>query len=194
MSVTVLQVARDTRLPLSGPQMSVLTCLAECADRFGRNAFPAQATIADRTRWSLRTVQRALAALESMGAIIRTGGVKSRRGRRVVVWRVMLNALRDGTGRVFRARNPLSATWSYLGQSVLTDAHRARETAYTKLAEDLGWPALMEMHPVRVEELIAAKLKTRHSGTETRQNSEVRAGEGAKGLALELLGMRRGPP
>ena len=50
-------------------EWAVLVCMAEHADEDGCNAFPSQATIAERTKLHVRTVARRVAELEARGLI-----------------------------------------------------------------------------------------------------------------------------
>ena len=68
MSAQMLVKAWETP-GLTPAERLVLLALADCADRFGRNAFKSETTIADHTRLSLRTVKRAIQALKVDGHI-----------------------------------------------------------------------------------------------------------------------------
>ena len=69
MSVEVMSLVFKSRVDLSPAQHWTLLVLADFADQDGRNAWPATATIAARSRLGLRTVKRALADLRAKGLI-----------------------------------------------------------------------------------------------------------------------------
>jgi len=64
--------------PILASEKAVLVCLASYADKFARQAWPAVGTIAEQTRLSRRTVQRALRELEACGLIYNEVGATNR--------------------------------------------------------------------------------------------------------------------
>lgn len=100
MSIEALSwVLNDAPVSDQG-QLCVLIGLANHADRYGRDAYPAHATLAEYARCSVRTVARHLAAMEVAGVI---GKGDQRRtahlpgNRRPTVWDITIMATRGVT-------------------------------------------------------------------------------------------------
>lgn len=137
---------RDCRA-VKGATKAVLAALATYADRNGCNAFPAQATLADAAGYTVRTVQRALRELEDVGLIRRTGGRRSRRGRCVVVWRIVLAVLKHDT-LADRPAKPLQ-------KQKARQEKMGREAAFRILAARYGWSKLQEWSEDAIERAIS---------------------------------------
>lgn len=71
MSVQAMTWALEQRLVADASARHVLLCLANYADKDGRNAFPSAASLAEDTGLSERTVRYKLDSLESAGLIAR---------------------------------------------------------------------------------------------------------------------------
>lgn len=102
MGVEVVKAAREH----SGAWGSAFAVLAYLADRVyderieenhAALAWPSQATIARETRWSDRTVARALKELVALGEIEDTGERRGRRHQETVVWAVLPDHFGDGS-------------------------------------------------------------------------------------------------
>jgi len=147
---------------VTGSARAVLYALAVHADRGGCNAFPSQAAIAAASGFCDRTVRRALAALERGGVIMRTGGRRRRgaRGKAVVVWRILFDRLRRKPDTVSGGTVPLiySGRGSRLmkasgpAMGLLSEAARRLEQRHRRLAERIGWHALMQMSEIEQEQ------------------------------------------
>ena len=102
MGVQVVKAAREH----SGAWGSTFAVLAYLADRVyderieehhAALAWPSQATIARDTRWSDRTVARALKELVALGEIEDTEERRGRRHQETVVWAVLPDHFGDGS-------------------------------------------------------------------------------------------------
>jgi len=145
--VKALTIARDCP-HVKGACKAVLIALATFADwRTGQNAFPSQAALADAAGVCDRTVRRALVELEDRGLIGRTGGRRSRRGRAVIVWRLILDALKPDTlpGR------PVKQTQK---QGAGRGKERGEGDAWAILASQYGWDALLSWSQPAIERAI----------------------------------------
>lgn len=134
MSVTIL--VRNCRV-VKGASKAVLACLSTYADRNGTNAFPSQATLAADTGYCVRTVARSLKLLEDIGLIRRTGGRRSRRGRAVIVWRIVLAALSKHDMGADRPVKQLQKKQARQGKKM------GEADAAAILAHQYGWDTLV---------------------------------------------------
>lgn len=121
---------------VKGANRAILYALATYADRNGTNAFPSQATLADAAGVCARTVRRALRWLEDSGIIRRMGGRKSRRGRAVIVWKIVLATLKPDTGSGRPAKQLQK-------QKARQEKKRGEGDAWAILASQYGWETLM---------------------------------------------------
>ena len=128
---------QDTTNITGAALRAVLYALAHYADRGGCNAFPSQARIADHAGVHVRTVRRALGKLQELGLIVRTGGVRSRRGRPVAVWRIMLGRLKPDmrSGLSIKPQKKQQARQGKRG---------GEAAAWAILASQYGWATLQK--------------------------------------------------
>lgn len=120
-------------------QLCVLLGLANHADRYGRGAFPSQATLAEYARCGVRTVARYLNALEAAGVIQRgdQGHTAHLPGnRRPVVWDIAMTArgvTPDMPGQTCHSGRP--ANGDRLGVSPVADKPSLEPPVETSLGE-----------------------------------------------------------
>ena len=155
-----------------GAARAVLYVLAHHADRGGGNSFPSQKTIASEAGCCDRTVRRALSYLEGCSLIVRTGGVRSRRGRHVVVWRVMIGLIKTGHRVLVNSQTLLTNTkraWHKAtvrpvravlkrDGAAFTDDQRRRQALWNALASRYGWIELERRGVAWCEAQIDASL------------------------------------
>lgn len=123
---------------VTGARRAVLYALNTFADRNGTNAFPAQSTLAAAAGVCDRTVRRALAWLEAAGIIRRTGGRRSPRGRAVIVWRIVCEALAKPDMGAGRPAKHLQKKEAFRGKKV------SEADAWAILAHQYGWDTLQK--------------------------------------------------
>ncbi len=134
---------------ITGATHAVLYALAHYADRGGGNAFPSQARIADHAGVCVRTVRRALGKLQELGLIVCTGGMRSRRGRPITVWRIMLGRLKPDMVSDLSVK-PLKKQPARQGKS-------APQAAWDALSAQYGWQTLMSWSSGAIEAALARR-------------------------------------
>ena len=141
---------------VKGSCRAVLYALESYADRNGTNAFPSQDTLADACGYCVRTVRRALRWLEDHGIIVRTGGRRSRRGRAVIVWKIVADALSKPdimAGRPDKHLQKKQARQEKMG----------REAAFRILAARYGWGTLQKWSEQAIDQALD-RIVNRSSG------------------------------
>lgn len=148
---------------IKGAARAVLYALAQHADQSGANAFPSQARIADEAGCSDRTVRRALAWLEERNIIVRMGGRKSRRGRAVVVWRLMLGFLRSAKPDMVSRRTAKQLTKKALGNAErsLFLRQKAKQARINRRVADLGgWERVIQLTTQQLVQFGVVEVET----------------------------------
>ena len=114
-----------------------------------RGAFPSQARTADHAGVCVRTVQHALGKLQELGLIVCTGGMRSRRGRPVAVWRIVLARLKPDMVSGLRVK-PTKKQQARQGKS-------APQAAWDALSAQYGWETLMSWSSGAIEDALARR-------------------------------------
>jgi len=114
---------------ITGAARGVLWAIAFHARRDGTWSFPSQARIAVESGVSERHVRRCLIDLEEAGYIQRMGKRRSRRGKPVIVWKVVLSILKGDTMAVRTAIQQITNTKQRLGKALRWRGTRLRASS-----------------------------------------------------------------
>ncbi len=137
---------------ITGAARAVLYALAARADRGGCNIFPSQAQIAADSGVSERHVRRCLDYLEGERVIARMGRRRSRRGRPVVVWRIILGFLKGDMA----SDRSVQQVKTFVKKAVCRGAPGGEQRALNDLAARVGWDTLMRWDDATIQTALRA--------------------------------------